>query len=113
MSFGEYLQLLDWTGRQYRQDKRGAIPSGLAPILERLSLDSRRWLKLMREFRRKFRCAAGRPESLTKEGQKHGGGRMPGINHSRAIFGAGAVGTGTTGTGTIGSRNAPPPQSSV
>ena len=84
MSFAEYLQLLDWTGRQYRQDKRGAIPSGLAPILERLSLDSDRWLKLMRDFRRRFSRAAGRPESLAKEAQKHGDGRMPGINHSRA-----------------------------
>ena len=103
MSFAEYLQLLDWTGRQYRQDKRGVIPSGLAPILERLSLDSDRWLKLMRDFRRRFSRAAGQPESLAKEAQKHGGGRMPGINHSRAIFGSGTAGTGT----------APPPQSSV
>ena len=103
MSFAEYLQLLDWTGRQYRQDKRGVIPSGLAPILERLSLDSDRWLILMRDFRRQFSRAAGRPESLAKEAQKLGGGRMPGINHSRAIF----------GTGTVGTEAAPPPQSSV
>jgi len=97
MSFADYLQLLDWTGRQYRQDKRGVIPAGLAPILERLSLDSDRWLKLMRDFRRRFSRAAGRPESLAKEAQKHGGGRMPGIHHSRAIFDAGTA----------------PPQSSV
>ena len=91
MSFADYLQLLDWTGRQYRQDKRGVIPAGLAPILERLSLDSDRWLKLMRDFRRRFSRAAGRPESLAKEAQKHGAGRMPGIHHSRAIFDAGAA----------------------
>ena len=61
MSFAEYLQLLDWTGRQYRQDKRGVIPSGLAPILDRLSLDSDRWLKLLRDFRRQFRRATAGP----------------------------------------------------
>ncbi len=35
MSFVEYLSLLDWTGRQLREGKRGAIPQDLAPILER------------------------------------------------------------------------------
>ncbi len=28
--------LLDWTGRELRRDKRGAIPDELAPILDRL-----------------------------------------------------------------------------
>jgi hypothetical protein len=35
MTLEEYLELLDWTGRQVRADKPGAIPLGLAPILER------------------------------------------------------------------------------
>jgi hypothetical protein len=39
MSSTDYLQLLDWTGRQIAKNKRGAIPSELAPILERLGLD--------------------------------------------------------------------------
>ncbi len=29
LSLDEYLQLLDWTGRQFREDKRGAIPANL------------------------------------------------------------------------------------
>jgi hypothetical protein len=31
-----YVTLLDWTGRELRADKRGAIPDHLAPIMERL-----------------------------------------------------------------------------
>ncbi|MBS0261398.1 MAG: hypothetical protein JSS02_05530 [Planctomycetes bacterium] len=85
MAFAEYWQLLDWTGRQYRTDKRGVIPSQLAPIFERLSLGGESWFKLIHDFRRKFRRTAGKPESLTKEAQKPGG-RMPGLNHSRDIF---------------------------
>ena len=84
--FAEYLQLLDWTGRQVREDKRGAIPQGLAPILERLQMSSENWLKLVHDFRRKFRRAAGTPGSLMKEAQKRGCQKMHGIVHSRAIF---------------------------
>ena len=68
-------------------DKRGAMPSDLAPVFERLSLNDESWLKLIQDFRRKFSRAAGKPESLTKEAQKHGCQKMPGISHSRAIFG--------------------------
>ena len=34
----QYFMLLDWTGRELRADKRGAIPEHLAPIVERLGL---------------------------------------------------------------------------
>jgi hypothetical protein len=34
-----YLTVLDWTGRELRADKRGAIPDHLAPIVERLGLN--------------------------------------------------------------------------
>jgi len=67
MSFAEYLNLLDLTGRQIRADKRGAIPADLAPIVERLHVDSDGWLKLMGRFGRLFRRAAGRPQSMQIE----------------------------------------------
>jgi hypothetical protein len=86
MSFAEYLNLLDWTGRQIRADKRGAIPADLAPILERLRVDSDGWLKLMGRFSRLFRRAAGRPQSMQIEREARGCRLMQGIRHSRAIF---------------------------
>ena len=70
----------------YHCDKRFAIPEGLAPILERLSLTDETWLKLVHDFRRKFRRAAGTPESMKKEAEKHGCRKMYGIVHSREIF---------------------------
>ena len=42
LSEPQYLALLDWTGRQLRRDKRGAIPAELAPIMERLSVNGLR-----------------------------------------------------------------------
>ena len=34
----EYLELVDWAGRQVRDDKRGCIPADVPPILSRLGL---------------------------------------------------------------------------
>jgi len=59
MRLDQYLELLDWTGRQVRQYKRGAIPDGLAPILERLQLPGERWLDLVTNFGRLFRRSTG------------------------------------------------------
>ena len=63
----QYLELLDWTGRQARPDKRGQIPAELLPILERLRLSSETWVDTVLNFGRWFRLAAGRVESLTAE----------------------------------------------
>ncbi len=82
----EYLNLLDWTGRQLRADKRGAIPPDLAPILERLHIGDEGWMQLMARFSRLFRRAAGRPHSLQKEREQRGCRVMQGIRYSRKVF---------------------------
>ena len=64
MSLDQYLQLLDWTGRQLRRDKPGMISGELKPILERLDCTVDSWLDLVRNFRKRFRTEAGRPNSL-------------------------------------------------
>ena len=59
-----YVMLLDWTGRELRADKRGAIPDHLAPIMDRLGLNRSNWVETVRGFGRLFKQAAGRPSSL-------------------------------------------------
>ncbi|CAM4392082.1 transposase [Vibrio agarivorans] len=41
--FSDYLALLDWTGRQFREGK-GSIPGSLPAILERLTTSQHQWL---------------------------------------------------------------------
>ncbi len=62
----KYLMLLDWTGRELRRDKRGAIPDHLAPILDRLGLERTHWVETVRDFGRMFKRAAGRWSSLAQ-----------------------------------------------
>jgi hypothetical protein len=59
-----HVMLLDWTGRELRADKRGAIPDHLAPIVERLGLNRSNWVETVRGFGRLFKQAAGRSSSL-------------------------------------------------
>jgi len=42
-TFRDYLELLDWTVRIIRNDKRGFIDKKLPPILNRLELDPQQW----------------------------------------------------------------------
>ncbi len=63
MSVAEYLELLDWTGRQLVPGKRGSIPRELPPIFERLGLSPTHWLPLVSHFSEHFHRVEGQPHS--------------------------------------------------
>ena len=42
-TFRDYLELVDWTGRFIRNDKRGYIDDKLPPILSRLNIEQGQW----------------------------------------------------------------------
>ena len=71
-TYADYLELLDWTGRAIRSDKRGSIPEHLLPILTRLGMAGRgkdpteQWLKYIRTYRRRFASYAGSVKSLKR-----------------------------------------------
>jgi hypothetical protein len=60
----DYMALVDTTGRIIREDKRGAIPLHLPPILDRLGIDRKTWLAnatnfenvYQKHFAKKRRC---------------------------------------------------------
>jgi REP element-mobilizing transposase RayT len=87
ISLDDYLRLLDWTGRQIRLDKRGSIPSRLAPILERLDVDGECWLEGVRNFGRWFHRAVGRPDHLRKEAARAGKHWLQGMARCQLAFG--------------------------
>jgi hypothetical protein len=67
MSLKDYLNLLDWTGRQGRLDKRGKIPETLKPIFARLGICGEMWSDLVWNFRRYFGQRAGSPDHLRED----------------------------------------------
>ena len=59
-SFEDYLQLVDYTGRIIRHDKRGAISDHIPPILERLCIEPQTWLANSTGFEKNYQKHFGR-----------------------------------------------------
>ena len=50
----EYLELLDWTGREIMADKKGAIPIHLKPIFARLEINHNQWIDSLKNYDKWF-----------------------------------------------------------
>lgn len=70
--FSDYLELVDWTGRQLISNNKAAISPDHSPILSRLKLNQDGWFKSVTGFESKFFRVAGKLETLQKIGQKFG-----------------------------------------
>ena len=86
IDFTQYLQLLDWTGRQLRDDKRGKIPDNLAPILERVGLNSENWIENTSNFGSRFYRFVGNVESILEAARASGKRWFKGLNAARSFF---------------------------
>jgi len=60
----EYITLVDWSGREIRQDKHGFISENIPLILCRLGIDEKDWINHIRYFERQFPTVAGNIEKL-------------------------------------------------
>jgi len=87
MSLDEYLSLLDWTGRQVRTGKRGAIPDHLAPILDRLQVTGGLWLELTTKFDQYFGRIVGRAADVAARAASAGRRFYRGHSACAAAFG--------------------------
>ena len=75
MTVADYLELLDWTGRQVVTGKVGVIPEHLSPILTRLGISGSAWFELTTGFGRQFQRVAGCPASVAREAARRAGRR--------------------------------------
>ena len=64
MTVAAYVELLDWTAREIRGDKRGATPASALPIFQRLGINGEVWCELVKDFGRLFYAVAGQPLSI-------------------------------------------------
>jgi hypothetical protein len=71
-SLPDYLELTDWAGRAIREDKSRAIPSNLAPILERLNIEPEAWLDSVKNYSKNYNTVIGRKEKIKQYSQAIG-----------------------------------------
>ncbi|MFT5225640.1 MAG: hypothetical protein ACI8XX_001392 [Polaribacter sp.] len=55
----DYLELVDWTGRILRDDKRGAIPESTPQTLQQLNVEPKHWCDLSKNFESQFKSLVG------------------------------------------------------
>jgi REP element-mobilizing transposase RayT len=82
----DYIELVDWTGRILREDKRGHIPQDTPPLLQRLHQDTDNWLFLTRHFESKLKGLVGSVYRLKQACQKLGYRRTPGLRSCERHF---------------------------
>ena len=83
----DYIELVDWTGRIIRQDKRGAIDNNLPPILERLDIEPQKWITLTTQFESRFKTLVGTTDRLRRLKSVFQLKRSSGFKHCQALFG--------------------------
>lgn len=60
----DYIELLDWTGRIIRDDKKAYIENTIPPVLTRLQLDIKNWLYLSQHFESPFKHLVGSAHNI-------------------------------------------------
>ena len=85
----DYIELVDWTGRIIRDDKKGAIPSHLPPVLARLGIDAENWIYLSQHFESPFKSLVGTTISMKQACEGLGQRWVQGITQSERLFSSG------------------------
>lgn len=80
---GDYLALIDWTGRLTRVDKRGHINAKEPPILRKLGLTEQQWHRQVLGTERRYWRAIGAVQSLIDKAAAIGQSWLKGIGSAR------------------------------
>lgn len=83
MTSSEYAELVDWTGRSIRADKRGCIGAHQPAVLERIRIRNKQWLREIRHYGTWYYRAVGSLEALEQFCARVNQQWMKGVSHAR------------------------------
>lgn len=85
-NLNDYIELVDWTGRILREDKRGYIPADTPPILQRLNIDPKQWLGTCTRIEKDYYLAIGPAATLEKFADRLQQRWVKGISACRQLY---------------------------
>ena len=85
-TFKNYIDLVDWTGRLVRDEKRGAIQLQAPTALETIGLNHKQWLALSLNIQRATLQAIGNLDAVQKYSHSCGKKWMPGQRQLARIY---------------------------
>jgi len=85
-ALSEYLELIDWTGRIVRSDKRGFVDDREPPILQRLNIDRAAWERAMQRHGNVFGRALGKLNHLKLHANTLGQAWIRGLRHAERLY---------------------------
>lgn len=83
----DYIELVDWSGRVMRDDKRGYIPRDLPPIIDRLGIEPDNWITLTQAFEKNTKTFVGSEDHIENAALQMGYRRTPNRQRCKSLFG--------------------------
>lgn len=83
ISCAEYLELVEWTGRIIRSDKRGYIGSTMPTLAGRLRMDERQWIREIKHYGKWYYRAVGSIGTMEEYCSRLKQRWLKGMSHSR------------------------------
>ena len=82
----DYLDLIDWTARLTRPDKRGSVDATEPPILRKPGLGERQWHQQMLGIKTNYWRAIGSAQALIEKAAAMGQGWLKGIGNAQRLL---------------------------
>ena len=82
----DYLDLIDWSARRTRGDKRGRVDSAEPPVLRKLGLSEHQWHQQMLGTETHYWRAIGSARALIEKAVAMGQGWLKGIGSAQRVL---------------------------
>jgi len=86
LKLDDYLELVEWTGKNIAYPNKQKIPSGLVPVFERLNLNQENWVNQVQRYGSAYYRAVGCLEKLKIKAEQLEKQWLQGLNQIKKLY---------------------------